>query len=148
MTDTKHTVLSWDAALGVCFGIVLVIAAWASAGGASALLPSLVPAAQQEAARHIIPGAAAALPTATPIPPPPADCVAPPGEAAKLGFDPYKILAGHRPDVLRFYAKNGWNPATQCVAIFNNWLQHPDGKPAQSAAQFVEAAGWAPAPKG
>jgi hypothetical protein len=78
-----------------------------------------------------------------PTPAPPADCVAPAAEAAKLGFDPYRILALHRPDVLNTYAANGWKPDTQCVALFDNWLQHPDGGPKTSAAAFVLAKGWA-----
>jgi hypothetical protein len=82
------------------------------------------------------------LPTPTPLP----SCVGPADETAKLGFDPYAILAVNRPDVLTTYAANGWKPASQCVAIFDNWLKHPDGGPAMTAAQFVESKGWARAP--
>ena len=90
----------------------------------------------------------AAQPTPTPQP----GCHAPPAEVARLGFDPYQVLALHRPDVLDLYRHNpapggqgNWDPATQCVAIFDDWLQHPDGKPAMTAAQFVVASGWATA---
>lgn len=85
--------------------------------------------------------------TRVPTPTPPPACAGPAALTAKLGFDPYAILAVNRPDVLTLYAANGWKPATQCVAIFDNWLKHPDGGPAMTAAQFVEKKGWAHAPK-
>jgi len=77
-------------------------------------------------------------PTPTPFP----SCAAPAIEVSQLGFDPYAVLALHRPDVLRLYQANGWNAQTQCVAIFNNWLQHPDGKAPTTVVQFVESQGW------
>jgi len=87
------------------------------------------------------------VPTPTPYP----DCSAPPAEVARLEFDPYAILSLNRPDVLSLYARNpspdgngNWDPATQCVAIFDNWLKHPDGGPPATAAQFVQGQGWAP----
>ena len=86
---------------------------------------------------------ATAVPTATPAPTPTAaGCVAPPGEAAALGFDPYAILSQHRPDVLAFYAANGWDPVTRCVALFDDWLRHPDGGPPTTAARYVVEQGW------
>ena len=89
-------------------------------------------------------GWAPAAPVGTPAPP--ADCAAPPSEVARLGYDPYRLLALHRPDVLNLYQLNGWKPATQCVKLFDNWLQHPDGGPPTTAAAFVVAQRWAKAP--
>ncbi len=89
-------------------------------------------------------GWAPSAPVATPAPP--ADCAAPPSEVARLGYDPYRLLALHRPDVLNLYKLNGWKSDTQCVKLFDNWLQHPDGGPPMTAAAFVVAQGWAKAP--
>jgi LysM repeat protein len=89
--------------------------------------------------------AVAAHPTLTLSPSPPADCAAAPALIAKVGFDPYAILAKRRPDVLAFYQKQGWNPATQCVAIYNNWTAHgAGGKTPTTPAVYVRAQGWAP----
>lgn len=55
----------------------------------------------------------------------------------------YAALAAHRPDVLQFYAKNGWHAASQCRQIFDNWLaQGPDGGPPLTADQYARAKGW------
>src|SRR6185312_1689674 len=64
---------------------------------------------------------------------------------ASVGFDPYAILLQKRPDVLRFYAQNGWNPAIQCLAIYDDWAKGGAGgdQPTTPAA-FVAAWGWAP----
>ncbi|MGI8915751.1 MAG: hypothetical protein ACR2JY_18535 [Chloroflexota bacterium] len=60
----------------------------------------------------------------------------------------YVALARRRPDLLRFYAKNGWDAQTHCHQIDDKWLSHgPDGKPATTAAAFVAAPGW-PTPSG
>lgn len=57
---------------------------------------------------------------------------------------PYTILAEHRPDVLRFYAANGWDTQTEGRQIFDNWLQHgPDGGEPTTASAYVKARGWA-----
>ncbi len=80
---------------------------------------------------------------AQPPPTPFAGCAGPPSLSARLGVDPYRLLAEHRPDVLAFYAANGWKPATQCVQLFDDWLKHPDGGPPATAAAFVVKQGWA-----
>ncbi|HEY8742055.1 MAG TPA: LysM peptidoglycan-binding domain-containing protein [Chloroflexota bacterium] len=107
-------------------------------GGADAKHPT-TPAAYVKAQ-----GWAPSAPVATPAPP--ADCAAPPTEIAQLGYDPYQLLALHRPDVLNLYQLNGWKPDTQCVKLFDNWLQHPDGGAPTTAAAFVVAQGWVNAP--
>jgi hypothetical protein len=76
--------------------------------------------------------------------------VAAPEDVKRLGFDPYQLLKSHRGDVLALYSQNTvkdgaghWNPVTDCVSIFNDWLQHPDGGPPTTAAAFVTSNGWA-----
>ena len=86
-------------------------------------------------------------PTPTPTPsPPPADCKAPADVVASVGFDPYAILVRARPDVLQFYMKNGWDPQTKCVAIYDDWLSHGEqGRPPSTAVAYVRDHGLAPA---
>jgi hypothetical protein len=135
-----------EAVAGIAAGIVLALIAWFGTGVPSAFLSSHLSPNQATAVRQVVPGAAAVLPTATPTPLPPTDCVAPASIIGSTGFDPYAILLQKRPDVLRFYAQNGWNPAVQCVAIYDNWTKAGAGgtQPTTPAA-FVKAQGWAPA---
>lgn len=84
--------------------------------------------------------------TRQPTPTPFAGCSGPPSLVARLGYDPYRLLGEHRPDVERLYAANGWKPATQCVQLFDDWLQHPDGGPPTTAAAYVTRQGWAGSP--
>ena len=54
----------------------------------------------------------------------------------------YALLEAHRPDVLIFYAAQGWHPLRQCRQNFDDWLAHgPDGA-AVSAEEYVRRRGW------
>lgn len=134
-----------EAVAGIAAGIVLVLVAWFGTGTPSEFLSSHLSPNQATAVRQVVPGAAAVLPTTTATPLPPTDCVASATTVASVGFDPYAILLQKRPDVLRFYAQNGWNPAVQCAAIYDNWTKAgAGGKQPTTPAAFVKAQGWAP----
>ena len=58
----------------------------------------------------------------------------------------YALLEAHRPDVLIFYAAQGWHPLRQCRQIFDDWLAHaPEGR-VESAAEYVRRQGWQASP--
>jgi LysM repeat protein len=146
MADLSPRLSRREAFAGVAAGLLLALVAWVSSGAPSAFLAGHLSPVAVDAARRSVPGAAAVLPTATVTPPPPTDCVAPAATVASIGFDPYAILLQKRPDVLQFYAQNGWNPAVQCVAIYDSWTNAgAGGKQPTSPAAYVKAQGWAPA---
>lgn len=69
---------------------------------------------------------------------PEVDCKAPPSVVATYGFDPYQVLLRSRRDVIEFYAKNGWDPATQCVQIYDDWVSRQDpGQKTVAAGAYV-----------
>jgi len=134
-----------EATAGIIAGIVLTLAAWLGTGTPGAFLSSHLTAEQAGIARQAVPGAAAVLPTPTATPVPPADCTAPASTVASIGFDPYAILLQKRPDVLQYYRQNGWNPETQCVAIYDDWTKEgAGGKQPTTPVAYVKAQGWAP----
>lgn len=145
MSDLSPRLSSREAFVGVTAGLLLALVAWLSSGAPTAFLASHLSPDAAATARSAVPVAAAALPTATATPLPPTDCVAPASTIASVGFDPYAILFQKRPDVLRFYASNGWSPASQCVAIYDNWTKAgAGGKQPTTPAAYVKAQGWAP----
>lgn len=147
MSDTEpRSSARLEAFAGIAAGIVLALVAWFGTGAPETFLNSHLSPNQATAARRAVPGAAAMLPTATPTPLPPTDCVASASVIGSAGFDPYVILLQKRPDVLHYYGQNGWNPATQCVAIYDDWTKGGAGGPTPTTpAAFVKAQGWAPA---
>lgn len=145
MSETPIRSDRLEAIIGILAGVLLALAAWISSGAPAQFLTSHLSSDQANVARSVIPAAAAVLPTPTATPRPPADCVAPATTVAQVGFDPYAILEKRRPDVLWFFAKNGWNPVTQCVAIYNSWAKGgAGGSTPTTVAAYVRAQGWAP----
>ena len=115
----------------------LVLAACGGASGVTAASSSVAPTTIATSTSTTSAAAGTALAAAAAPKGIPASCHTAPDANV------YVALARHRPDVLRFYAKNGWNAQTQCHQIYDNWLSHgPDGKPAITAAAFVTAQGW------
>ncbi|HEV7214905.1 MAG TPA: LysM domain-containing protein [Chloroflexota bacterium] len=146
MADLSPRLSRREAFAGVAAGLLLALIAWVSSGAPSAFLSGHLSPDAADAARRSLPGAAAVLPTAAATPLPPTDCVAPATSIASIGFDPYAILLQKRPDVLAFYAQNGWNPAVQCIAIYDSWTKAgAGGKQSTPPAASVKAPGWAPA---
>jgi len=136
--------------LSACTALVLGGCAGGAASGATAALSSAVPTTT--ATSTLATTFTSSLATSTTAGTALAVAAAPGGIPASCNTAPnanvYVALARHRPDVLSFYAKNGWNSQTQCHQIYDNWLSHgPDGKPATTAAAFVAAQGW-PTPSG
>jgi hypothetical protein len=145
MAESQRTFVPGEAIAGILAGLVLAVAAWVGSGEASAFLVGHLSPQQADLARRVVPAAAEVLPTPTATPQLPTDCVAPAATIAQDGFDPYAILEQHRLDVLWFYAANGWNPATQCLAIYNNWTKNGAGGSTPTTPEaYVKAQGWAP----
>lgn len=147
MSDPQATSTARSEAIaGIIVGLALAAAVWIGTGAPASWLSSHLSAGQESVARLALPGAAALLPTPTATPLPPTDCIAPASTIASLGFDPYAILVRKRPDVLYYYGHNGWNPESQCVAIYDSWTkQGAGGTQPTTPAAYVQAHGWAPA---
>lgn len=130
-----------EAAAGITAGLVLAFSAWLSTGALLHILPKDLIARSRTAAPPIVapvvaPVVAAVLPT-----PVPSSCDSGPNTAA------YQAIAANRPDILAFYAKNGYDPRADCRKALDDWLDHGEpGRPPTTAVAYAEAQGWLPTP--